>query len=219
MSGRPRGAVHTRRVTVYLADVGFRSAGVRLAAPVRAAEGRHTLTLSELIATPEGTDLTYYVTGLTGDEGYTPRQDVVAIESAGVEHVLTRGAFSFGSDRPGLRRRISSTSVIPPWPGPVAIALAITGVGEFRLAAELRPFGPGTDVPRRDVNASARHDGITVTVRGVGAAREETAVEIEVAVGDGECCAGIGGYRGHRLGPTALSLSDESGRVYMERWQ
>jgi hypothetical protein len=206
-------------VTVYLADVGFRSAGVRLAAPVRAAEGRHTLTLSELIATPQGTDLTYYVTGLTGDEGYTPRQDVVAIESAGVEHVLTRGAFSFGSDRPGLRRRISSTSVIPPWPGPVAIAIVITGIGEFRLAAELRPFGPETDVPRRDVNASARHDGITVTVRGVGAAREETAVEIEVAVGDGECCAGIGGYRGHRLGPTALSLSDESGRGYMERWQ
>ena len=117
MSGRPRGAVHTRRVTVYLADVGFRPAGVRLAAPVRAAEARHTLTLSELIATPQGTDLTYYVTGLTGDEGYTPRQDVVAIESAGVEHVLTRGAFSFGSDRPGLRRRISSTSVIPPLPG------------------------------------------------------------------------------------------------------
>jgi hypothetical protein len=208
-----------RVTTVYLADVGFRPAGVRLAAPVRAADGSHTLTLSELIATPQGTDLTYYVTGLTGDEGYTPRQDVVAIGSAGVEHVLTRGAFSFGSDGQRLRRRISSTSVIPPWTGPVAIAIAITGVGEFRVAAELRPFGPETDAPRRDVNTSATHDGITVTVRGVGAAREETAIEIEVAVGDGECSAGIGGYRGHRLGPTALSLSDESGRMYMERWQ
>src|SRR2546426_12714145 len=99
MSGQPRGAVHTRRVTVYLADVGFRSAGVRLAAPVRAAEGRHTLTPSELIATPEGTDLTYYVNGLTGDEGYTPRQDVVALESTGVEHDPTRGAFLFGPER------------------------------------------------------------------------------------------------------------------------
>jgi hypothetical protein len=208
-----------RRVTVYLADVGFRPAGVRLAAPVRAAEGRHTLTLSELIATPQGTDLTYYLAGLIGDEGYTPRQDVVVIQSAGDEHVLAPGDFSFGSDPPRLRRRISSTSVIPAWTGPVAIAITITGVGEFRLAAELRPFGLETDAHRRDVNASARHDGITVTVRGVGAAREETAIEIEVAVGDGECCAGIGGYRGHRLGPTALLLSDQSGRVYMERWQ
>src|SRR6266849_2515450 len=97
-----------RMAAVYLADVGFRPAGVRLAAPVRAADGRHTLTLGELIATPDGTDLTYYLSGLTGDEGYTPRQDVVAISRADEERVLTRGAFSFGSDRAVVRRRISS---------------------------------------------------------------------------------------------------------------
>lgn len=205
--------------TVYLADVGFRSAGVRLAAPVRGADGKHTLTLGELIATPQGTDLTYHLTGLTGDEGYTPRQDVVAIARAGEERVLSRGAFSFGSDRASLRRRISSTSAIPQWTGPVDVAIAISGVGEFRLAAELKPFGAETDAPRREVNSSATHEGITVTVRGVGAAREETAVEVEVQVGEGECCVGIGALSGHRLGPTALSLSDESGRVYMERWQ
>ena len=205
--------------TVYVADVGFRPAGVRLSAPVRAVDGKHAVTLGELIATPEGTDLTYYLTGLTGDEGHTPRQEVIAIRSAGEEHLITRGPFSFGSDRPVLRRRISSTSVTPPWMGPVEVAIAIAGVGEFRLAAQLRPFGPETDAPRRDVNTSATHDGITVSVRGVGAAREETAVEVEVQVGEGECCVGIGALAGHRLGPTALSLRDESGRVYMERWQ
>jgi len=205
--------------TVYLADVGFRPAGVRLAAPVRATDGKHALTLGELIATPQGTDLTYHLTGLTGDEGFTPRQDLVAITRAGDERVLTRGAFSFGSDRAVLRRRISSPSVIPPWTGPVDVAIAIAGVGEFRIAAELRPFGPETDAPRREVNTSATHEGITVTVRGVGAAREETAVEIEVEVGEGECCVGIGALSGFRFGPTALSLSDESGRAYMERWQ
>jgi hypothetical protein len=204
---------------VYLADVGFRAAGVRLVRPVRAIVEGRTLTLGELIATPEGTDLTYYLTGLTGDEGYTPRQDVIAIRAGLTEHQLTRGAFSFGSDRSVLRRRISSTSVIPQWTGPVALDIAITGVGEFRLDAELTPFGPDTDAPRREVDASATYDGITVTVRGVGAAREETAVEIEVGVGDGECCVGLGGYAGHRLGPTALSIRDESGRVYMERLQ
>jgi hypothetical protein len=205
--------------TVYLADVGFRPAGVRLAEPARAADGRHVLTLGELIATPQGTDLTYHLTGLLGDEGYTPRQDVVTIARAGEEHVLARGAFSFGSDRQSLRRRISSSSVIPPWTGPVVVAIAVAGVGDFRLAAELKPFGTDTDARRRDVNASATHEGITVTARGVGAAREETAVEIEVQVGAGQCCVGIGGYGGHRMGPTALTLRDQTGRVYMERWQ
>ena len=204
---------------VYLADVGFRPAGVRLVRPVRAEFEGRALTLGDLIATPEGTDLVYYLTGLIGDEGFTPRQDVVAIRAGATEQELTRGAFSFGSDRSVLRRQVSSTSAIPKWIGPVSLIISITGVGEFHLDAELTPFGPDTEAPRREVNASATHDGITVTVRGVGAAHEETAVEIEVTVGEGECCVGIGGYAGHRLGPTALSLRDESGRVYMERWQ
>lgn len=203
---------------MYLADVGFRAAGVRLVMPVRAGLGQRRLTLDELVATPEGTELTYHLTGLTGDEGYTSKQDLVAIHTGSVEQVLARGAFSFASDPAGLRRRISTTTVIQQWVGPVDIVIAVADVGEFRLAAALRPFGTDTDAPRRDVNASAIHEGITVTVRGVGAAREETAAEVEVAVADGECCVGIGGYQGHRLGPTALSIRDESGRVYGERW-
>ena len=204
---------------VYLADVGFRPAGVRLVRPARAVLEGRALTLGDLIATPEGTDLVYYLSGFKGDEGFTPRHDMIAIRAGATEQELTRGAFSFGSDRSVLRRQLSSTSAIPKWIGPVSLTISITGVGEFHLDAELTPFGPDTEAPRREVNASAMHDGITVTVRGVGAAHEETAVEIEVAVGEGECCVGIGGYAGHRLGPTALSLRDESGRVYMERWQ
>ncbi len=209
----------SRVTTVYLPGVGFRAAGVRLAAPARAAVSGRTLTLGELVATPDGTELTYHLIGLTGDEGYTPRQDVVAIRSQGVEHVLARGAFSLASDQGGLRRRINSSSAIPLRAGPVEIAIAIERLGEFRLAGELRPFGPETDAPRQDVNATAAHEGITVTVRGIGTGREETAVEIKAAVDDGACCAGIGGLHGHRRGPTALSLRDESGRVYAERWQ
>jgi hypothetical protein len=204
---------------LYLADVGFRPAGIRLAHPVRAALGERRLTLDELVATPEGTELSYHVAGLTGDEGYTSRQDGVTIRANGGEHPLGKGAFAFTADTSGLRRRISSASVIPFVSGPVEVAISIEGVGEFALSAQVMPFGPDTDVLRGDVNTSVTHEGITVTVRGVGAAREETAVEIEVAVGDGACCAGIGGYQGHRLGPTALTLRDESGRTYAERWQ
>jgi hypothetical protein len=205
--------------TLYLADVGFRPAGVRLAWPVRVVLGERKLTLDELIATPAGTELTYYVSGLNGDEGYTSKQDVVAIRAGSTEQVLARGSFSFGTDPAGLRRRLSSASVISQATGPIELTIAIDGVGEFRLAAALRPFGPETDAPRLDVNTSAMYEGITVTVRGIGAARDETAVEVEVSVGDGACCRGIGGYSGHRLGPTALTLRDESGRVYAERWQ
>jgi len=204
---------------VYLADVGFRSAGVRLVMPVRAALAERRLTLDDLIATLEGTELTYHLSGLIGDEGYTSRQDIVAIRIGDAEQVLERGAFSFKADAEGLRRRLSSTSVIPQWSGPVEIAIAVMEVGEFRLAAAVSPFGPNTDASRHDVNTSVTHEGITVSVGGIGAAREETAVEVEVAVGDGECCRGIGGYEGHRLGPTTITLSDQHGRVYRERWQ
>lgn len=205
---------------VYLPEIGFRPSGVRLVGPVRASDGPRTLTLAELIATPEGTDLTYYLTGLNGDEGEEPRKEMISVRSGGDQYVVTQGTFLL--TRAAQRivpRHISSRRAIPPWTGPVAVSIGIAGVGEFNLDAQLVPFGPDTATPRRDVNASVTHDGVTVTVKGVGAAREETAIEIEAAVPDGECCAGIGGYANHRLGPTALSLRDESGRVYMERWQ
>jgi hypothetical protein len=207
-------------VAVYLPEIGFRPPGVRLVGPVHASDGSRTLTLAELVATPQGVDLAYYLTGLSGDEGEAPRKEIVAVRTPSEERVITQGTFLLaGSDRRVVPRRISSTNVIPAWTGPVAVSIGIEGVGDFRLDAQLRPFSPETETPRRDVNASVTHEGVTVTVRGVGAAREETAIEVEAAVPEGECCSGIGGYAGHRLGPSALRLTDESGRVYMERWQ
>lgn len=205
---------------VYLPEIGFRPAGVRLVAPVHASDGSRTLTLAELIATRQGTDLAYYLTGLRGDEDEEPRKEIVAVRSGEDQHVVTQGTFLLkGAGQRVVPRRISSTNVIPRWTGPVDISIEITGVGEFHLDAQFTPFGPETATPRLDVNASVSHDGIAVTVGGFAAAREETAIEIEAGVPDGECCAGIGAYAGHRLGPTALSLRDESGRVYVERWQ
>jgi hypothetical protein len=211
----------THRVTVvYLPEIGFRPAGVRLVSPVRASDGPRTLTLTDLIVTPQGTDLAYYLTGLNGEEGDEARREIIAVRSDDEQQVVTQGPCLLkGADHRVVSRRISSTRAIPPWTGPVGVSIGIGGVGEFLLDAQLTPFGPDTATPRRDVNASVTHEGITVTVGGVGAAREETAIEIEAAVPHGECCAGIGGYAGHRLGPTALTLRDESGRVYMERWQ
>ena len=208
---------------VYLAGVGFRPEGFRLTSPAEARSERHTLTLRDLVATPEGTELRYDVIGLTGDEGYTAKQDTISIASAGVSQVLQRGEFSFRppsfSAVSELSRRLASASVIPQRRGLVEISITIDGVGEFRVAAALTPFVREPDAAGHDVNTSVTHDGITVAVGRLGVAREETALEIEVAVGEGECCAGIGGYQGHRRGPTALSLRDESGRVYAERWQ
>jgi hypothetical protein len=188
-------------------------------------EGR-TLTLRELVATADETELTYEVAGLIGEEGYSPRQDLVAIRSGERDRVLERGAFSFRAEPRGfsagptvLIRTVRSTSTIPAEDGRVEITIAIEKVGEFRLTPELRRFGPETEALRSDVNTSVTHEGITVTVRGVGAAREETAIEVEVAVQNHECCVGIGGLNGMRLGPTALSLRDDGGRTYMERWR
>lgn len=204
---------------VYLPEIGFRPAGVRLVEPVHASDGPRTLTLAELIATGQGTDLAYYLTGLRGDEGEEPRKEIVAVRSGEDQRVVTHGTFLLkGAGQRVVPRRITSTNVIPGWTGPVDVSIEITGVGEFHLDAQLTPFGPDTATPRQDVNASVTHDGVRVSVGGVAVAREETAIEIEAAVPDGECCAGIGAYAGRRLGPTALSLRDESRRVYVERW-
>lgn len=204
---------------VYLPEIGFRPPGVRLATPVHASDGARTLTLAELVATPVGTDLTYYLTGLSGDEGREPRKETIAVRSGEDRHVVTQGTFLLtGADQRVAPRHVHSTRAIPPWIGAVDISIGIDGVGEFHLDAQLTPFGPEGTTPRRDVNASVTHDGVTVTVKGVGAACEETAIEIEATVAAGDCCAGIGGYANHRLGPTALSLRDETGRAYMERW-
>ena len=209
---------------VYLAGVGFRPAGFRLASPAYGEVNGRTVTLTDLIATPEGTELRYELGGLVDDEGFTARQDRISIASGGARLLLERGSFSFTGGitfaaKSPLRRRIASTSVIPLRPGPVDVAITIDGLGEFSLSAELRRFGPYTDGRRIDVNSSVSHEGITVTVGRVGVAPEETAVEISVAVGEGECCVGIGGHQGHRAGPTALSLRDQHGRQYAERVQ
>jgi hypothetical protein len=205
---------------VYLPEIGFRPAGVRLVEPVHASVGSRTLALTDLVATPQGTDLAYYLTGLRGDEDDEPRKEIVTVRSRDEQHVVTQGTFLLkGADRRVVPRRISSTKVIPRLTGPVEISMGISGVGEFHLDATLMPFGPETATPRRELNASVAHEGIAVTVGGIAAAREEIAIEIEASVPEGACCAGIGGYGGHRLGPTALSLRDESGRVYAERWQ
>ena len=209
---------------VYLAGVGFRPSGMRLGSPVRVAVDRRTLTLTDLIATPDGTELRYELGGLVDDEGFTARQDRISIASGGAPQLLERGSFSFTGGitfaaKSPLRRRIASTSVIPLRPGPVDVAITIDGLGEFALAADLRPFGPETDGRRIDANTSVTHEGISVAIGRVGVAPDETAVEISVAVGDGECCVGIGGYQGCRSGPTALVLRDQNGRAYPERVQ
>lgn len=208
----------------YLAGVGFRRSGMRLGSPVDATVDGRTLRLTDLVATPEGTELRYELSGLVDDEGYTPRQDRIAITSGGVSQVLERGSFSFTGDisfasKQPLRRRIASTSAIPLRAGPIDVAITIDGVGEFGLGAELRPFGPETDGRGIDVNRSVMHDGISVTVGRAGVAPEETAVEISVVVAEGECCVGIGGFQGRRDGPTTLVLRDQNGHVYAERAQ
>src|SRR5207248_7905136 len=115
------------------------------------------------------------LTGLNGDEGDEARREIIAVRNDGEQQVVTQGPCLLkGADQRLLSRRISSTRAIPPWTGPVGVSIEIGGVGDVLLDAELTPFGPETATPRREVNASVTHEGITVTVGGVGAAREET---------------------------------------------
>jgi len=56
----------------FLPGIGFRRAGVRLAAPVSVEHDGRTMTVLDLVATPEATDLTYEIAHFHGDANPGP---------------------------------------------------------------------------------------------------------------------------------------------------
>lgn len=205
--------------TVYLPCVGFRQPGVRLVSPVIGELRGRTLTLRQLLATTDSTELIYDLTCLDDDIGFGPRQDAITVTIDGVEHRLERGGFSLHAQGSALRRHLRSSTLVPAKAGAVDVAIGIERLGEFRLAAQLTAFPEGRGSLRHEVEASTTRGGITLIVHAFAAAPDETAVDLEVLVEEkGMSCAGIGGLHGSRKGPTALSLRDDAGRSYAEHW-
>ena len=210
---------------VYIANVGFRPAGVRLERPVSAERDGRTLTIVELVATEKGTDLLYEFTCLP-EERKNP--DILGRSSERV--VLRAGESDYGGDPNSFGS--SQTSAAKGWATerrvgllpiplePRRVELMLSGkiVGDWSVALDLVLFAADPAHEQLAVEAADIREGITIAVRGIDASAEGTAVNIELTVEPPAMRPpSIGGLHGMRQGITALTLRDDKGRVYPER--
>jgi len=207
----------------FLPGVGFRQAGVRLGSETRVERDGRTLTVTQFVSTPDGTDLTYEITDGSqnascvvpgpGPSLFDP--DKVTLRDA--EHDYAAAFLrSTGVIAGGVRRSLQAKPV----PSTVrALELRVTSslFGEWRVHLELVPFDADGVGRLQPVEASATHEGVTVHVRGISLTAEATAIRFEaVAEGSVERIIGVGGLHGMRAGATELLLLDEHGRACQE---
>ena len=215
--------------TVYIAGLGFRRPGLRLAAPISVERSDRTLTVRQLIATDDGTDLLYDFTSPGGQVIQGPNEDrpwigsspekVVVRTPDGEHQVSAAGRASTSVDARRAARKWSAPP-LPLFAGSVELSLSSPIVGEWTVPIELVPFGEALDERAVTVDASATRNGITIRVRAIAATATETVIGIGLdREGRGAKAVGIGGLHGNREGPSALVLHDAAGRTWHERRQ
>jgi hypothetical protein len=204
----------------FLPGIGFRRAGRRLAAPVSIERGERTMKVLDLVATPEATDLTYEITHMPGDSNPAPpgTRDAVALSDGSSEYGVGGGMHI--SVRAG--KLVYGYTLVPLPAGLRRVELKVSGatIGEWSVPLELVPFP--TDAADRyvPIDASDARHGITVTVRGMVATPETTALDLMVlAERTNLRVNGLGGLSGLRDASTALTLRDQSGRAYPEHFR
>jgi hypothetical protein len=200
---------------VFLPGIGFRQQGVRLVEPAHNAAAGRTLTLRDLIASADGTELVYDLT--YGDEGGDTRaRESVVIRHGGHEYDLGSGTVAIWSEDGVWRRAIRSEVKFPATAGRVELEVAISGLGLWNVAGELAAFGQ--DTQSRDLDGSDTRDGITVHLHAFSLSKDATVVEVSASTSaEGVFVEGIGAYSTTRIGPTALTLRDKALRVYREQ--
>lgn len=204
----------------FLPGIGFRGAGVRLAAPVSVERDGRTLVVQQLIATPEATDLIYDVTYLPGEASPAPPGSMDTV-------VLNDGAADYGigggmqlSVRPG--KLVREFTMVPLPSGTRRVELRVSGksIGDWSVPLELVPFPSDAAERYVRIDASDTRHGITVTVRGMVANREMTVLDLMVlAERPNVRVTGLGGLSGMRDATTALTLRDQTGRAYPEHFR
>jgi hypothetical protein len=206
----------------FLPGIGFRRAGTRLLTPVSVIQSERTLTVLRLIATPEATDLVYEVTHLPNDAsmggpGGPSGMDRVFL-SDGASEYRQGGAMNIAV-RAG--KLVRTFAMVPMPEDTTHIELRVSGpsIGEWAVPLELVPFPGPSDPTYVDVGASDSRHGITVTVRGMAAGANETALDL-IALADAAEIRiwGLGGM-GMRNESTALTLRDDKGRSWVEHFR
>src|SRR5512132_940123 len=159
---------------VFLPEIGFRQPGVRLVEPVHSDAAGRTLTLRDLTASPDGTELAYDIT--YNDEGGDERaRESIVIRHGAREYELGNGTIALWSKDGMWQRAIRSKTQIPATAGPIELEVAISGLGEWRVAGELAAFGQDTE--SRDLDEFDTRGGITVRLHAFSLSKDAAAVE------------------------------------------
>ena len=210
---------------VYIPNVGFRQAGVRLEHPVSIERDGRKLTIQQLVATEKGTDLLYEFTCLP-EECKSPDVLGRSTERAvlrGGEREYGHDPNAFGSSQMSARNGWAAERTVGLMPIPlglrhVELQLSGTVVGEWSLALELVPFAADPAHEHLTLDVSDTREGITLTVTSIDASPEVTAIGLAVSIDPPVMSVlSIGGLSGMRDGATALTLRDGQERVYPER--
>jgi hypothetical protein len=208
----------------FIAGVGFRQAGVRLAHAQRIERGGRTLTVTQLVSGPEGTHLTYEIhdpalgdtsCAVPGRGASVFDPDTVTITEGTIDHgagFITSSGVLAG----GVRRTLQARA-LPLSARAIELHVASGMFGEWTIPLQLEPFGTDDAGRLHELDASAVHESITIRVLGIATTADATAVRFEATSGAGvQSIVGIGGLHGMRFGPTELVLRDEQGREYAE---
>ena len=196
---------------VFIDRIGFRQPGFRLARPATAtnAAGR-TLTVTELVSTPEGSDVIYEIEW-HGEQDFHPQGDRVVLHGA-----MTPAACRPGGMNMAVRQgKLVLTHNLPFVVGDMPVELEVVGSeGAWRVPLDLQAYG--ADEGMRELDASDTLHGITIRARGITTTPDATLVELAVASSEPRRRVDIGGLNGLRNEVTALRLRDALGRTYVE---
>jgi len=200
---------------VFLPGIGFREPGLRLGAAVtqRAPTGR-AITITELVSTPDGTDLIYEVEW-HGEQNVHCERDQLVMHGASMDPACRPGSMSVAVRQGKL---VCTRSLPPVETGVSHVEIEITGDGgEWRVPLDLEPFGDDERQRRRDVGASDTRQDVTITVDSIVALPDATVVEVRAHSDRPGRRIGIGGLHSMRDETTAMRLHDGRDRTYLER--
>jgi hypothetical protein len=200
---------------VFLPGIGFREAGLRLTAPVtqRSANGR-AVTVTELVSTPDGTDLIYEVEW-HGEQNLHSAADRVVMHGASTDPACRPGGMGVSVRQNKL---VCTRSLPPVETGIRHVDIEITGnAGEWTVPLDLEPFGEDERQRRRNVGTSDTRQDVTITVDSIVLMPDATVVEVRAQSDRPGWRVSIGGLHGLRDETTAMRLHDQHGRTYVER--
>lgn len=200
---------------VFLPGIGFRQPGLRLGEPVaqRSASGR-SVTITQLISTPDGTDLIYEVEW-HGEQDVHSERDRVVMYGASTDPACTPGGMAVAVRQGKL---VCTRSLPPVAAGITRVEIEISGdLGQWRIPLDLEPFGADEQQRRHEVGTSDTRQEVTITVDGIAFMPDATVIEVSAVSARSGWRVNIGGLDGLRDETTAMRLHDGRGRTYEER--